>query len=88
MSQRFSQTITFEIIVSTYHQLGLGPEMENVKDSIIKINQDISELGLIDLGQNIQTLMKEINITEQDLESFKGFMSEKLMKSNNESINR
>jgi hypothetical protein len=68
MSQRFSQPISFEIIVSSYHQLGLGPEMENVKDSIIKINQDINELGLIDFKQNIPTLMKEINITEQYLE--------------------
>ena len=63
MSQRFSQQISFGLIVSSYYELGLGPEIENVKDSIIKINQDISELGLIEFSQNVPAILEELDKT-------------------------
>ena len=63
MSQRSSQQISFGIIVSSYYELGLGPEIEKVKDSIIKINQDISELGLIEFSQNVPAILEELDKT-------------------------
>lgn len=60
MSHQLSQQISLGMIVSSYHKLGLGPEIEGVKDSIIKINQDINELGLIELGPNIPSIMDDL----------------------------
>jgi hypothetical protein len=44
------ENMSLGAMITFYYKLGLSQEIERVKESIVKINQDINELELIDIN--------------------------------------